>query len=166
MSYRPINKTYWTKNYSEPIITAYSSPSRATGGADVFSQQNHSSPHDKSSCQAIGAISLQTQSSPRNTYAVAHASCALVCRRGPRPGNDGLLRGDHADDNLQNLRHLCGRGHLLRRTDLRRNPHDERPVCRTRFRDSSARCSALESSDGALAGLARSPVRRCSRWRP
>jgi hypothetical protein len=25
---------------------------------------------------------------------------------------------------------------------------------------------ALESSDGAPAGLARSPVRRCSRWRP
>jgi len=54
----------------------------------------------------------------------SHPVRPFDCWRGPCPGNDGLLWRDHADDYLQNLRHLCGRSHLLRRTDLRRNSHD------------------------------------------
>ena len=73
------------------------------------------------------------QLSPNTTFAAQHMRCGRRflrsrSRRRPRPGDDGLLRGNHADDNLQNLRHLCGRGHLFRRSDLRRNPDDERSL--------------------------------------
>ena len=114
----------------------------------------------------------QTAHTPQNLSSLSHPrdgshpSCALAHERGPRPGNDGLLRGNHADDHLQNFRHLRRSRHLFRRIDLRRHPHDVAEASRTLFRDSSARCSAPESWDGAPAGLARSPARRCSRWRP
>ncbi len=55
-------------------------------------------------------------------------SCALAHERGPCPGNDGLLRGDHADVNLPHIRHLRWSGHLLRRSDFRWHPHDVRAV--------------------------------------
>src|ERR1700674_3600342 len=52
------------------------------------------------------------------------------CQRCARSGNDGLLRSTDAHGNVQNLRYLRGRCHLLRRSDLRRDPHDERSLSR------------------------------------
>jgi hypothetical protein len=51
-------------------------------------------------------------------------------QRCTRPGNDGLHRRNHADDDLQNFRNLRWRSHLLWRSDLRRHSDVERKVPR------------------------------------
>ena len=85
------------------------------------------------------------------------------CRqqRCPCPRNDGFLRSANAHGNLQNLRHLCRRRHLLRRLDLRRNPHDERTLSGRYSRPVRRAVRCRQCSDGARAGLARSPDSRC-----
>ncbi len=70
--------------------------------------------------------SLQQTRSRVSRALPGNSLCAHIRGRCPRTGNDGLLRRANANGNLQDLRHLCGCGHLFRRTDLRRHSDDER----------------------------------------
>ena len=78
--------------------------------------------------QTAGNSPLQANPPPRPSYDGPHSHCTPVCgsrkRRGPRPGNDGLLRGTNVNGHIQNVLYLCGCCDLLRRSDFRRNPHD------------------------------------------
>ena len=130
--YSGIAKKYWTAGLIRPTLPVYRGCGSAAGGDDVSQKPSRQSfdqyPHSLPPCQEIGTNLHQAKTYarclPYETASVGNG-LSTCCSR---TRNDGLLGGNHPDDHVPNVRHVCGRCHLPRWPYLRRNPDDERSL--------------------------------------
>jgi hypothetical protein len=88
-----------------------------------------SQPVVQSHRKLVGSTLPNRETSPCGACDGADTCCPRICwccERRSCTRNDQLQRRSNLHVDSANFRHLCGRGRLLWRIDLRRNSHDER----------------------------------------